>query len=116
MLGWEVLVYRHGRAEPENLLAQWDNGSSVVDWMERLARSGLAKDCGGTGYPWIFTVKAEIFTPALKSTKYDEHVQRSLSCDLLPPLGISSEVRLKEQVLDDCSGDEELLIYAWDKS
>lgn len=116
MLGWEVRVYCRGEADPGNLIAHWQHGSRVVDWIVRLARHGLARDCGGTGYPWIFTVKAEVFIPILKSVNHSQRVLDQLGETLLPPPGLDSDVVLNRPLLKACTGTEDLLVHAWDLS
>lgn len=116
MLGWSVYLYRHGQTERENAIANWKRGSVVVDWIERLAKQGFAKDCGGTGYPWIFTVKAEIVLPPLKSKSYDQPLHEQLGAALLPPLGLTHDVVINRKLMKGIAGTEELIVHAWDLS
>lgn len=116
MLGWEVCVYRHDKAEPENMIAHWKQGSLALDWVEKLAASGFGKDHGGTGYPWIFTVIAGAFIPAI-TRGVPGCLQASPAIEAIAaPLGLSNGMELNQALVRACRTDEELLIHVWDLS
>lgn len=116
MLGWEVYVYRHDRAEPENLIAHWKRGSLALDWVEKLAAGGFGKDHGGTGYPWIFTVMAGAFIPAI-TRDVPGCLRATPAVDAItPPLGLCNGMELNKTLIRSCRAEEVLLVYVWDLS
>ncbi len=65
MLGWGVLVYRHGEATADNLMARWKSSSVGVGWLDLLVQAGQARDLGGSGYPCLYVAAASVFLPVI---------------------------------------------------
>jgi len=95
MLGWEVIVYRRGKAEPENTIAYWNRGSDALDLFQRLAKCGLARDHGGSGYPWIFTLSSGVFLPLAATELYGRNEQIFLESGFKAPPGWKSDMYLR---------------------
>ena len=116
MLGWEVFVYRHAEARPENLLARWTSRSVGVDWIDRLVREGRAFDLGGNGYPCLYRASAAVLLPVVAGTKLGKSFPAStLPQEAVFPADFSAIVWNLEH-LKACEPDEVLLVRAFDQS
>jgi hypothetical protein len=116
MLGWEVFVYRHANARPENLLARWTTRSVGVDWIDRLVREGRACDLGGNGYPCLYRASAAVLLPVVAGAKLGKSFPAStIPWEAVFPADFSAIVWDLEH-LKACKPDEVLLVHAFDQS
>lgn len=116
MLGWEVLVYRHGEATEDNLMARWKSSSVGVDWIDLLVQAGQARDLGGSGYPCIYRASASAFLPVIASGLLKKKFPpSSLASSAVFPNNFSGIIWNKQHLLA-CKPGEELLVYLYDQS
>ncbi len=116
MIGWEVFVYRHDTESSENLIAQWKTSAFGLKWIDELVAQGKAHDHGGSGYPCIFTAVAGVFLEKLACGLPMNGSPLTMGDNYVIPAGWNGELIMRQDMVETCDPEEELLIYAWDQS
>ena len=121
MLGFFVEVHQQkdGGEKPATMdsplgtkLSLWASGMNGVDWLMDLAKAGKAIDLGGGGYPWRFTITVkELLVFLLNRETQWTHDDKDFSRG---PWG--SKTFANSAGLDECKGDEWLIVDCWDES
>ncbi len=116
MLGWDVYLYRHREASPENLLARWTSRSLGIGWLDALVAQGAAQDLGGSGYPCLYCARAGVLLPLIApETSLRGYPPPLLPISALLPANLGG-LHWHLDRLADCPPDEELLVHAFDQS
>jgi hypothetical protein len=121
VLGWEVLVLRRLASSPPDetdslLLASWTTGPFGLRWLNELVKGGHAIDLGGNGYPDRYSIRADVLLPIITAGSPPNASPPVVGDDYFLPKGWNRQVKLDRQRISECSGEEQLLIEAWDRS
>lgn len=117
MLGWEVLVFRHGEdVSFESTWARWLTSPWGLKWLDELVAAKKATDLGGNGYPNRYLLTAGEFVRALSAGIPPSDGPAVFGDNYLLPPGWGSGVRVDAQALSACPEDAMLIVEAWDQS
>ena len=127
MLGWHIIVFKQtdGGMSPATMesatgqrIAAWTTGSTGLNWLDTLAKTGKAIELGGSGYPLRFTGTAANLVPSVVPRPPEALTETIWLCEALSAVADKScEMKasdLTESV--ECGVGEWLLIEAWDQS
>lgn len=114
MLGWDVLVFREVVGSPK-AIARWETGVFGLDWLDDLVKADKAIDLGGNGYPNRYSVTAGILLPLLAEGLPSNRSPLVIGDDYSRPPGWNGHLEMDPAALA-CSGDERLVVEAWDQS
>lgn len=113
MLGWLVIVTRHGS---NATVARWETSVFGLKWLDDLVESHRAVDLGGNGYPKRYSIAAGVLLPIISGTLPANGSPLVIGEDYVTPAGWSGTVELNAETANACRLDEQLLIAAWDQS
>ncbi len=120
MLGWHVFVHRLEQVHPANcssVLASWKASVGGLDWLEELAKSGIARRLTRGGYPTTYTVAARDLLPLLGGGMPPKHSDFPvIGDDYVMPSGWVGNIKMYSTRMAACQPDELLSVAAWDQS
>lgn len=125
MLGWNIRIYRQDADGHEpatwdtgfgDRVAVWQTGLGGLRWIDDLVEQGRAVDLQGNGYPMRYSARAaDLLLVIEQGPPHANAVWMHDPGDILGPAWDGKTV-VHDDVVQQCSPDEWLLIEAWDES
>ena len=117
MLGWHISVYRQTDVGAEGTrLAVWQTNIGGLNWLNKLVEAGKASNLGGSGYPLIYSGKAEHIIPFIVEKPLGANDVWTFEADDILTEKWEGTTVIDRAGIRACRLDERLIVKAWDES
>lgn len=115
MLGWEIFCsYKKSDGNAETI-ASWITGISGCDWLDNLAKAGLAKVDHHHGYPNRYELTLDLLLDNIIPTPPSSNSPRVIGEDYVSDGG-NSNFKVNIDLIMDLDPKTVILVTAWDQS